>query len=162
MAVTHTEPVQSPEFRLATQLMVAREFVLDLDLFKEDLDLSVAYNPRTSGATVYSPIIMLVVMNEATAKHIPPGSRLSNVYLDLRITIEPATGTVQWKLGGFLFEGSGRIINCVRYVGAAPGSDQDPSKESILTEVALQELKRAALLQVKELGRALMATLIAE
>lgn len=48
MAVTHTEPVQSPDFRLATQLMAAREFILDLDLFKEDLDLSVAYNPRAA------------------------------------------------------------------------------------------------------------------
>ncbi len=95
MAVTHTEPVQSPEFRLATHLLAAREFVLDLDLFKEDLDLSVAYSPRASSARVYSPITMLVVMDEATAKHIPPGSRLSNVYLDLRITVEPSTGTVQ-------------------------------------------------------------------
>ena len=42
MAVTQTEPVQNPELRIATQLMAAREFVLDLDLFKEDLDLAVA------------------------------------------------------------------------------------------------------------------------
>ena len=28
MAVTHTEPVQSPDFRLATQLMAARELLL--------------------------------------------------------------------------------------------------------------------------------------
>ena len=162
MAVTQTERVQSPDFRLATQLMAAREFVLDLDLFKEDMDLSVAYNPRASSATVYSPITMLVVMDEATAKHIPPGSRLSNVYLGLRITVEPATGTVQWKLGGFLFEGSGRIINCVSYVGSVPGSDQDPSKEVMLIEPVLQELQRASLHQVNELGRLLMATLIAE
>ncbi len=67
MAVTHTEPVQSPDFRLATQLMAAREFVLDLDHIKEDLDLSVAYNPRASSSRVYSPITMLVVMDEANA-----------------------------------------------------------------------------------------------
>ena len=68
MAVTHTEPAQSPEFRLATQLMAAREFVLDLDLFKEDLDLSVSVNSVTAPVRIYSPITMLVVMDEATAK----------------------------------------------------------------------------------------------
>ena len=162
MAVTHTEPAQSPEFRLATQLMAALEFVLDLDLFKEDLDLSVAYNSVTEPVRIYSPITMLVVMDEATAKHIPPGSRLSSVYMDLRITVEPATGTVQWGLSGFLFEGSGRVLNRVIYVGTVPGSDQDPSKEAMLTESVLQELRRAALHHVHELGRLLMATLIAE
>lgn len=162
MAVTHTEPAQSPDFRLATQLMAAREFVLDLDLFKEDLDLAVSSTDGPPWTRKYTPITMLVIMDEGVAKHIPPASRLSNVYLDLRITVEPATGIVQWKLGGFLFEGSGRILNCVSYVGAVPGSDQDSSKEAMLTEPALQELKRAAHHQVRELGRLLMATLIAE
>ena len=162
MAVTHTEPLQSPEFRLATQMMAALEFVLDLDLFKEDLDLSVAYNSVTEPVRIYSPITMLVVMDEATAKHIPPGSRLSSVYMDLRITVEPATGTVQWGLSGFLFEGSGRVLNRVIYIGTVPGSDQDPSKEAMLTESVLQELRRAALHHVHELVRLLMATLIAE
>ena len=162
MAVTHTEPVQSPEFRLATQLMAAREFVLDLDLFKEDLDLSVAVNSVTAPVRIYSPITMLVVMDEATAKNIPPGSRLSSVYLDLRISVEPATGTVQWDLSGFLFEGSGRILNCVSYRGARACIGEPPSKEVMLIEPVLQELQRAALHQVNELGRLLMATLIAE
>ena len=162
MAVTHTEPVQSPEFRLATQLMAAREFVLDLDLFKEDLDLSVAVNSVTAPVRIYSPITMLVVMDEATAKNIPPGSRLSSVYLDLRISVEPATGTVQWDLSGFLFEGSGRILNCVSYRGARACIGEPPSKKVMLIEPVLQELQRAALHQVNELGRLLMATLIAE
>lgn len=162
MAVTHTEQVQSPELRLATQLMAAREFDLDLDLFKADLDLAVGRADGPSWVKDYTPITMLVTMDEGVAKHIAPGSRLSNVYLDLRISVEPATGTVKWDLSGFLFEGSGRILNCVSYSGARACVGTTPSKEVMLIEPVLQELKRAALLQVKELGRVLMATLIAE
>lgn len=162
MAVTHTEQVQSPELRLATQLMAAREFDLDLDLFKADLDLAVSSTDGPPWTRKYTPITMLVVMDEGVAKHIAPGSRLSNVYLDLQISVEPATGTVQWELSGFLFEGSGRILNCVSYRGARACVGTPPSKEAMLIEPVLQELQRAALLQVKELGRLLMATLIAE
>ncbi len=137
MAVTHTEPAQSPEFRLATQLMAAREFVLDLDLFKADLDLAVARADGPSWAMDYTPITMLVAMDEGVAKHIAPGSRLSNVYLDLRISVEPATGTVQWGLSGFLFEGSGHILNCVSYRGARACVGVSPSKEVMLIDPVL-------------------------
>ena len=105
---------------------------------------------------------MLVTMDEVTAKHIPAGSRLTNLYLDLRISVEPATGTVQWDLSGFLFGGSGRILNWVRYRGARYCVGITPSKEVMLIKPVLQELQRAALHQVNELGRLLMATLIAE
>ena len=158
MAVTHTEPVQSPELRLATQLMAAREFDLDLDLFKADLDLAVARADGSSWAKDYTPITILVTMDEGLAKHIAPGTRLTNVYLDLRIRVEPAIGTVQWDLSGFLFEGSGRILNCVRYRGARACIGVSPSKEVMLIDPVMQELQRAAL----DLGRLLMATLIAE
>ena len=162
MAVTQTEPVQSPELRLATQLMAAQEFVLDLDLFKENLDLAVASTDGPPWTYSYTPITMLVTMDEVTAKHIPAGSRLTNLYLDLHISVEPATGTVQWDLSGFLFEGSGRILTYVNYRGARACIGEPPSKGVMLTEPVLQELQRAALHQVKELGRLLMATLIAE
>lgn len=162
MAVTQTEPVQNPELRIATQLMAAREFVLDLDLFKEDLDLAVASTDGPPWTYNYTPITMLVTMDEVTAKHIPAGSRLTNLYLDLRISVEPATGTVQWDLSGFLFEGSGRILTCVNYRGARACVGITPSKEVMLIKPVLQELQRAALHQVNELGRLLMATLIAE
>ena len=105
---------------------------------------------------------MLVTMDEGAAMHIAPGSRLSNVYLDLRISVEPATGTVQWDLNGFLFEGSGRILDCVTYRGCRACIGEPPSKEVMLIEPVLQELQRAALHQINELGRLLMATLIAE
>ena len=94
MAVTQTEPVQGSELRLATQLMAAREFVLDLDLFKEDLDLAVSSTDGAPWDSTYTPITMLVTMDDGAAKHIAPGSRLTNVYLDLRIRVEAATGTV--------------------------------------------------------------------
>lgn len=162
MAVTQTEPVQSPELQLATQLMAAREFVLDLDLFKEDLDLAVSSTDGPPWARKYTPITMLVTMDEGVAKHIEPGSRLTNVYMDLRISVEPATGTVQWDLSGFLFEGSGCILDCVTYRGCRACVGITPSKEVMLIEPVLQELQRAALHQVNELGRILMATLIAE
>lgn len=76
----------------------------------------------------------------------------------------PATGTVQWDLSGFLFlfEGSGRILNCVSYRGARACVGVTPSKDVMLIEPVLQELRRAALHQVNELGRLLMDTLIAE
>ena len=162
MAVTQTEPVQSPELRLATQLMAAREFVLDLDLFKEDLNLAVSSTDGPPWDRTYTPITMLVTMYEGVAKHIAPGSRLTNVHLDLRIRVEPATGTVQWDLSGFLFEGSGRILTCVNYRGARACVGITPSKEVMLIEPVLLELQRAALHQVNELVRILMATLIAE
>ena len=162
MAVRQTEASQSPEFQLATRLMAAREFVLDLDLFKEDLDLAVASTDGPPWTYNYTPITMLVTMDEVTAKHIPAGSRLTNLYLDLRISVEPATGTVQWDLSGFLFEGSGRILTCVNYRGARACVGITPSKEVMLIKPVLQELQRAALHQVNELGRLLMATLIAE
>lgn len=162
MAVTQTEPVQSSELRLATQLMAAREFVLDLDLFKEDLDLAVSSTDGEPWDRTYTPITMLVTMDDGAAKHIAPGSRLTNVYLDLRIRVEASTGTVQWDLSGFLFEVSGRILNCVSYRGVRACVGITPNKEVMLIEPVLQELQRAALHQVNELGRLLMATLIAE
>ena len=162
MAVTQTEPVQNPKLRLSTQLMAAREFDLDLDLFKADLDLAVARAGGPSWTKAYTPITMLVTMDEWIAKHIAPGTGPTNIHLDLRISVEPATGTVQWDLSGFLFEGSGRILNCVSYRGARACVGITPSKEVMLIEPVLQELQRAALHQINELGRLLMATLIAE
>lgn len=162
MAVTQTEPVQSSELRLATQLMAAREFALDLDLFKEDLDLSVSSTDGALWDRTYTPITMRVTMDDGVAKHIAPGSRITNVYLDLRIRVDPTTGTVQWDLSGFLIEGSGRILDCVNYRGCRACVGTTPSKEVMLIEPVLQELQRAALHQVNELGRLLMSTLLAE